>query len=111
VDPIGQCNVSEEEEEQEENQEPVTVVEDSDATSVEAQLEAIKNAVSNIQKIYASAHLNRVNIRRASAFKDYSIVRRKKWFKPKGMLKIIFLGEPAIDDGGPKREFFSGKKT
>ena len=24
------------------------------------------------------------------------------------MLKVTFIGEPAIDDGGPRREFFSG---
>jgi hypothetical protein len=24
------------------------------------------------------------------------------------MVKIVFVGEPAIDDGGPRREFFSG---
>jgi hypothetical protein len=23
-------------------------------------------------------------------------------------IRIVFLGEPAVDDGGPKREFFSG---
>ena len=34
--------------------------------------------------------------------------RKKKWFKPKGMLKVTYVGEPAVDDGGPKREFFTG---
>ena len=24
------------------------------------------------------------------------------------LVKVVFLGEPAIDDGGPRREFFSG---
>jgi hypothetical protein len=28
--------------------------------------------------------------------------RKKKCFKPKGILKVIFIGEPAIDDGEPK---------
>jgi hypothetical protein len=23
-------------------------------------------------------------------------------------IRIVFLGEPAVDDGGPKRELFSG---
>ena len=26
------------------------------------------------------------------------------------MLHVVFVGEPAIDDGGPKREFFAGNK-
>ena len=30
----------------------------------------------------------------------------KKWFKPKAMLKVTYVGEPAVDDGGPKRDFF-----
>ena len=54
VDPIGQCVLNEEEQVQEEMGEPVTVVDDSDvtnATSVEAELQHIKTAVSNIQNI------------------------------------------------------------
>ena len=34
--------------------------------------------------------------------------RKKKWFKPKGKLKVTFAGEPAVDDGVPKHEFFTG---
>ena len=26
----------------------------------------------------------------------------------KAMLKVTYVGEPAVDDGGPKREFFTG---
>jgi len=33
----------------------------------------------------------------------------KKWFKPKAMLKVTYVGEPAVDDGGPKRDFFLQK--
>ena len=32
--------------------------------------------------------------------------KKKKWFKPKAMLKVTCVGEPAVDDGGPKRDFF-----
>ena len=28
---------------------------------------------------------------------------------PKSSLKVVFTGEPAVDDGGPKRELFSGR--
>ena len=31
---------------------------------------------------------------------------QEEWFKPKAMLKVTYFGEPAVDDGGPKREFF-----
>jgi hypothetical protein len=35
--------------------------------------------------------------------------RRKKWFTEGAVLKISFAGEPAVDGGGPRREFFTGK--
>ena len=28
---------------------------------------------------------------------------------PKSSLEVVFTGEPAVDDGGPKRGLFSGK--
>ena len=31
------------------------------------------------------------------------------YYEPDRRLKVIFAGEPAVDDGGPKREFFAGK--
>lgn len=32
-------------------------------------------------------------------FQDYMDTRKKKWFKPKAMLKVTYVGEPAVDDG------------
>lgn len=29
--------------------------------------------------------------------------------QPKSKLKVVFSGEPAVDDGGARRELFSGK--
>ena len=29
--------------------------------------------------------------------------------QPKSTLKVVFSGEPAVDDGGPRRELFSGE--
>ena len=56
--------------------------------------------------------VNRVSIRRRFVFKDYLAAREKlkqrKRFDRKGQLKITFIGEPAVDDGGPRHEFFSG---
>ena len=49
----------------------------------------------------------RVNIRRKTLWEDFTKERRKR-VKPQHKLKVVFLGEPAIDDGGPRREFFSG---
>lgn len=111
VDPIGQPVFQEEPEEQntqddtnESHDETVNFDDD------ESKLGAIKKAVVQLQKLYNTTNSNLINIRRSTAFKDYSASRKKKWFKPKNLLKVTFLGEPAVDDGGPRREFFSGKK-
>jgi hypothetical protein len=52
--------------------------------------------------------VRRVTVRRKSLWQDY-LRARKGNYNPKDAIKITFCGEPAIDDGGPKREFFSGK--
>ncbi len=51
--------------------------------------------------------VRRVTVRRKSLWQDY-LRARKGNYNPKDAIKITFCGEPAIDDGGPKREFFSG---
>ena len=52
---------------------------------------------------------NRINVRRKSVLDDYVAKRTKcSWFYPQNKLKVVFIGEPAVDDGGPRREFFSG---
>jgi hypothetical protein len=39
---------------------------------------------------------------------DFKEARMKNRIKPNNMVKVVFAGESAIDDGGPRREFFSG---
>ena len=51
----------------------------------------------------------RVNLRRTHLWSDFKEAREKNRIKPDQRLKVVFLGVPAIDDGGPRREFFSGK--
>lgn len=52
---------------------------------------------------------NRLHVRRNTVFDDYIGTRqRSKWMDPENHLKVKFIGEPAIDDGGPRREFFTG---
>ena len=50
----------------------------------------------------------RIGIRWKSIFQDYIEARKKKWFNSRQPLKVTFIGEPAIDDGGPLCEFFKG---
>ena len=52
----------------------------------------------------------RINVRRGQLFLDYVEARKRcQWIKAENRLKVIFVGEPAEDSGGPKREFFAGQ--
>ena len=79
--------------------------------SAEANLETVKNTVCSLRSLCQCELTNRLSIRRRLIFKDYMDARKKKWFKPKALVKVTFIGEPAVDDGGPRREFFTGKCT
>lgn len=74
-------------------------------------IEQIKGVISTLRPTIDLECSNRLSIRRRYAFQDYLAARRKpkRKFNPKAMLKITFIGEPAVDDGGPRREFFSGR--
>ena len=48
----------------------------------------------------------RVNIRRRNLFGDASRAFSKPHFNVSKMVKITFIGEECVDDGGPRREFF-----
>ena len=52
---------------------------------------------------YDSFH--RITVRRKKIFEDALLYFRKGIPQDKG-LKVTFVGEPAVDDGGPLREFF-----
>ena len=73
----------------------------------------IKDVVSCANKKVDMKTVNRVSIRRRFVVKDYITAREKMMqrnrFNPTGLLKITFIGEPAVDNGGPWREFFSGR--
>jgi len=47
----------------------------------------------------------RITVRRNEIWKD-AIQSFKRSFNESKHLRFTFLGEPAVDDGGPKREFF-----
>ena len=50
----------------------------------------------------------RITVRHSRLWEDFKRAR-SRYYCPQKKLKVTFSGEPAIDDGGPKREFFSGK--
>ena len=50
----------------------------------------------------------RLNVRRRHMWSDVKEARLKQRVNPGNRIKIVYIGEPAVDDGGPRREFFSG---
>ena len=53
----------------------------------------------------------RINVRRKHFWIDFKLTKEKWNIDPGTPVRIVLLGEPAVDDGGPKREFLSGKIT
>ena len=48
----------------------------------------------------------RIHIRRNRLFADSLQAFSRPTFNVSKMLKVVFIGESAVDDGGPRREFF-----
>ena len=50
----------------------------------------------------------RITVRCKLVWEDFKneLVRK---VTPTTKIKVVFAGEPAVDDGGPRRELFSGK--
>jgi hypothetical protein len=71
-------------------------------------IKQLKGIVAELQIFFVDVKKTRVNIRRRTVFRDYLDLRKRKWFNPNQLFKVTFIGEPAIDDGGPRREFLSG---
>ena len=70
---------------------------------MEKMKDLINECASNVEEVKI-----RINVRRKEVFNDYLTASQKQWFNNKRLFKITFVGEPAVDDGGPRREFFSG---
>lgn len=65
---------------------------------VKGEIQALRNLLN--------PEVIRVTVRRKNLWQDY-IRARKSSYTPMHTIKITFCGEPGIDDGGLKREFFS----
>lgn len=68
----------------------------------------LKEVLKTLQQNVDFSKKTRISVRRKSMFQDYIEARKKKWFNSRQTLKVTFIGEPAIDDGGPLQEFFTG---
>lgn len=67
--------------------------------------------VSHVAEAVLSDETKRLTVRRKFLWQDFKNARKKK-IGPKDRVKVVFSGEPAVDDdGGPRRELFSGMKN
>ena len=70
--------------------------------------EVLKEQIATLSAQLLSTDKKRLTIRRKFMWQDFKSAMFTR-IQPKSTLKVVFSGEPAIDDGGPKRELFSGK--
>jgi hypothetical protein len=68
----------------------------------------VKDCILQIKAATLSERLVRLNVRRKYIWSDFKESRSNGKVSPTDNVKIVFIGESAIDDGGPRREFFSG---
>ena len=71
----------------------------------------VKDKVLEIKAATLSANVVRLNVCRKCIWCDFNEYQSNGKVSPTDSVKIVFVGEPAIDNGGPKREFFSGNAT
>ena len=48
----------------------------------------------------------RIHVRRSNLVADTMRALKKHNFDAEKLLKVVFVGEPCVDEGGPRREFF-----
>ena len=67
--------------------------------------------ISTLQTLQSNLNerTNRINVQRTSILDDYiDACKWCHWMHPENKIRVVFNGEPAVDTGGPKREFCSG---
>jgi hypothetical protein len=69
----------------------------------------IKGKLQEHRDVVLSIHaddIQRINVRRSHLLQDAIAAFSRYTFDCTKSLKVRFIGEPAVDDGGPLREFF-----
>lgn len=69
----------------------------------------LKGVIESLVQGIPEAKQVNLRVRRKDVWTDVKKVHERGKLSPAHPLKIQFIGEPAVDDGGPLREFFSGK--
>ena len=86
------------------NAEPAT----AQALTGYEQKKVLREQIAALSGQLLSTDVKRITIRRKFLWQDFKSAMSTK-IQPKSTLKVVFSGEPAVDDGGPRRELFSGK--
>ena len=76
-------------------------------TMKEIYVPSLKSEIALLKETGLSRTPVIVTVRRKNIWNDFKQAR-DRYYKPDQALKLTFSGEPAIDIGGPKREFFAG---
>lgn len=80
----------------------------SNDQQAEADVLSLKTEIKKIKETNLDNGRILVTVRRNSIWNDFKRAR-ERYYRPDSALKVTFSGEPAIDTGGPKREFFAGE--
>ncbi len=110
IDTVGECTTTEAalyEYQDDENQESYAV---DQIETISDRFDAMKRIIETLKSNVKNTVINSTAICRRFVFADYKGARLKKYCKPQGLLKVSFTGEPAVDGGGPRREFFTGNR-
>eukprot|EP00794_Sanderia_malayensis_P012425 gene12425-13710_t len=71
-----------------------------------APAEARKEIAVLVEKL--AGNKRQLYVQRKTMWQDYVDYRKKKWVKNNSAFTLVFVGEAAVDEGGPRREFFAG---
>ena len=78
-------------------------------------IEIAKNQINVTELLKDIKHQHTCNgeskysIRRKNTFEDFAVTVQKPWISPCKLINVTFIGEPNVDIGGPRTEFFSSK--
>ena len=64
-----------------------------------------KNFLPGINSFLDDVQYDRIDVRRGHILNDTWRAFKQGQFTARNILKVRFLGEPAVDDGGPRREY------
>eukprot|EP00794_Sanderia_malayensis_P001039 gene1039-366_t len=85
----------------------VPILIEDNATVSGASMPSLKNEIVRLQEIAVKQPPVSVTVCRKSIWNDFKQAR-DRYYRPDLALKLTFSGEPAVDIGGPRREFFAG---